>query len=188
MLSLLPVCCSHVAPHSRIDYRTPSWLAEIYQRNRSRRLLDRWATGYHKRLSSLENVDEWVKMPDLMAFLTDNSGSALIESICNPALLHLSPDFTQDFTKHVLEIPGLLKGLPFQHGLSPLVYENLKASHRRPLSRRFVVRNRAAIEAPLPPPRPSSRRVRTVSGYPTAVGLACATVERSRNAPSSLRV
>ena len=111
-LGAQPVPGSHVAPHNRIDYRTHAGLLKFTNGTGLEGFYERWATGYRKRLGSLDIRDEWVEMPDFMVFFCDNFGSALIESICGPALLRLNPDFARDFSKYDLAMPGLLKGLP----------------------------------------------------------------------------
>ncbi len=107
-----PISSSHVAPNNRIDYRTHAGLIKFTNGKGLESFYERWATGYRARLRSLNMGDEWVEMPDFMAFFSDHFGSALIESICGPALLRLNPHFAQDFSRYDLAMPGLLKGLP----------------------------------------------------------------------------
>lgn len=96
-LAAQPVPGSHVAPHNRIDYRTHAGLLIFTNVAGLEGFYERWATGYIKRLRSLDIGDEWIEMPDFMAFFSEIFGSALIESICGPALLRLNPRFCRGF-------------------------------------------------------------------------------------------
>ena len=107
-----PVPGSQVAPHNRIDYRTHFGLLKFTNGTGLEGFYERWISGYRNRLDSLNIGSEWVEMPDFMAFFSDTFGSALMESICGPALIDLNPDFARDFSKYDLAIPGFLKGLP----------------------------------------------------------------------------
>lgn len=107
-----PVSGSQVALHNPIDYRTHANLLKFTNRRGLESFYEQWVTGYSKRLRSLDIGADWVEMPDFTVFFTDNFVSALIESICGPALLHLNPDFARDFPKYDLTMPGLFKGLP----------------------------------------------------------------------------
>lgn len=111
-LGAQPLPGSQVAPHNRIDYITHAGLLKFTNGTGFEGFYERWAIGYRKRLQSLDIGDEWVEMPDFMDLYRDNFVPALIESICGPNLLHLSPDFVRDFSMYDLAMPGLLKGLP----------------------------------------------------------------------------
>ncbi|RAL60974.1 hypothetical protein DID88_010070 [Monilinia fructigena] len=112
-LATQPPPDSSVAPNNRIDYRTHVGMLRFTKGAGLSNFCDRLITGFHQRLAALSVSDqEWIELPDFMAFFDENFGSALVESICGPSLTRLSPDFAKDFSRYDMEIPGLLKGLP----------------------------------------------------------------------------
>ncbi|KAI9648309.1 hypothetical protein NHQ30_002942 [Ciborinia camelliae] len=113
---------SSVAPHNRVDCRTHVGLLGFIKGDGLANSCEGLVTGFYQRLAELPvNEDEWLELPDFMAFYDEHFGSALVESICGPSLTRLSPDFAKDFSKYDMESPGLLKGFP--RWLIPDAYE-----------------------------------------------------------------
>ncbi|QSZ29810.1 hypothetical protein DSL72_004328 [Monilinia vaccinii-corymbosi] len=112
-LAAQPPPGSSVAPNNRVDYRTHVGMLKFTKGAGLSNFCDRLVTGFRRRLAALPVSDqEWLELPDFMAFFNENFGSALIESICGPSLTRLSPDFAKDLSTYDTKIPGLLKGLP----------------------------------------------------------------------------
>ncbi|KAF7876781.1 hypothetical protein EAF04_001864 [Stromatinia cepivora] len=103
---------SSVSPNNRVDYRTHVGMLRFTKGAGLSNFCDRLVTGFHQRLMALPIAEEWLELPDFMAFFDEHFGSALVESICGPSLTRLNPDFAKDFSRYDIEIPGLLKGLP----------------------------------------------------------------------------
>ena len=103
---------SHVEPHNRIDHRIHAGLVKFTSGSGLQGFYERWSNAYKERLQSLDIGNDWVEMPDFMTFFSDTFGSAVIESICGPTLLHMYPYFGRDFIKFDLAVPDLAKGLP----------------------------------------------------------------------------
>ncbi|TGO52383.1 hypothetical protein BCON_0142g00090 [Botryotinia convoluta] len=116
-----PPTNSSVAPNNRVDYRTHVGMLRFTKGAGLSNFCDRLVTGLCQRLAAFSVDEEWIELPDFMAFFDQNFGSALVESICGPSLTRLSPEFAKNFSRYDMEIPGLMKGLP--RWLIPDAYE-----------------------------------------------------------------
>lgn len=63
-------------------------------------------------LDSLDISDEWVDYPDLLRFMEDNIGAAIVKAIFGPVLLSQNPTFILDLWNFDDVVVSLAKRLP----------------------------------------------------------------------------
>ena len=103
---------SNVEPHNRVDFQTHELLNRAFSGpglaptfSRFRRIL----------LTSLETSSvevDWLDSPDLLAFIREHLGRAVLESLFGPTILSTNPTFMENLWMFDEEIPGLAKRLP----------------------------------------------------------------------------
>lgn len=107
-----PLPGSNVRPEHRITYLQVK-AAHKHLSGTGLAQMTEFFLGVLKRRFSESHVkSEWIKQPDLYAFLQDEVFRAAVEALCGPHLLSQSPTFVQDFWQFVADVPTLIKGLP----------------------------------------------------------------------------
>ena len=107
-----PLSGSNVTPHHRIHYLTHTSMLRFMGGTGLAKWYERWATIFLENLQSLDLGEDWVEMPDLMDFVSEQFGSAILESMCGPILRKINPNLMQDLKKYHYGQPKRSKCFP----------------------------------------------------------------------------
>ena len=103
---------SNVAPHNRVDYLTHVGLVKLLSGDGLTGFFKRWQIGFRRRLEQYGIGEEWMDMPDLMAFWDETFGVAIFEAYAGPMLRCINPDIMHDLQVYDSVLPDLSRGLP----------------------------------------------------------------------------
>ncbi|KAL9122095.1 MAG: hypothetical protein Q9187_001355 [Circinaria calcarea] len=107
-----PLPGSNVSPHHRIHHLTHTSMLKFMGGAGLAKWYERWASIFLKNLQSLDLGEDWVEMPDLMDFVSEHFGSAVLESMCGPTLRKINPNFMQDLKDYHYGQPKRSKCIP----------------------------------------------------------------------------
>ena len=107
-----PLPGSDVLPHHRIHHLTHISMLKFMGSTGLAKWYERWAEIFLSHLQSLNVDEDWVEIPDLMDFFSEQFGSAVLESMCGPLLRKINPNFMQDLERYHYEQPKRSKCIP----------------------------------------------------------------------------
>lgn len=107
-----PDAGSNVPPHHRIHHLTHMSMLKFMGGTGLAKWHDRWARMFVRNIQSLDVAEDWVEMPDLMDFFSEQFGSAVLESMCGPVLSKVNPNFMRDLKEYHYQQPKRVMGLP----------------------------------------------------------------------------
>ncbi|MCJ1420221.1 hypothetical protein MMC32_006578 [Xylographa parallela] len=131
-----PLPGSNVLPHYRIHHLTHTSMLKFMGGTGLAKWYERWTTIFLEHLQSLNIGDDWVEIPDLMDFFSEQFGSAVLESMCGPLLREINPAFMQDLKKYHYEQPKRSKCfpewmIPQTYAIRRKILSNIKEWHTR---------------------------------------------------------
>ncbi|CAE7194177.1 hypothetical protein P3342_009588 [Pyrenophora teres f. teres] len=103
---------SNVAPHNRIDFLTHDSLLRGLTGSSMLPTFQRFQTIVKRNLDAQAIGEDWVEMPDLLAFFRDSVGKATLEALFGPSLLEINPNFVNDLWEFDGQVRNLAKRLP----------------------------------------------------------------------------
>ncbi|GAW13516.1 hypothetical protein ANO14919_029020 [Xylariales sp. No.14919] len=117
---------STVEPRNRIDYRVHESLVRFLEGKGLLPFWNRYTDNITQRLHALLDRagSDWDYHTDLMQLVSDEATISIINALCGPYLLALSPDFLQGFWNFDRNLQTYLRGIPWF--LAPKAYADRK--------------------------------------------------------------
>ena len=103
---------SNIAPNNRIDFLTHDSLLRGLTGSSMLPTFQRFQTIVKRNLDAQAIGEEWIKMPNLLAFFRNVIGNAVLEALYGPSLLTINPSFVEDLWEFDGQVVNLAKRLP----------------------------------------------------------------------------